>query len=387
MTYHTHIDSLKLSFNTIDSLNFVHSKSNNYMIKPISSKLNYRYSYDIYAYLGNRMIRFASIDLLHSARPIYSVLELANEALYYPCWSNILNQIVYDFKLDITIRKLELAIDINTNILKKLHTIYMKSNKLIINDLRYDFDNYGKTKFVKAQGYKHYFNNTATQYLMNDKTQTRCQYDRFENKTNEINQSSHKPYILDYLAQHLDINKTVFRFEKTLFFEDLSYSNKIYLNTSTGEILSKHHYKKLHDAFKSGYIESIEYSKMDIDFNKLEDHSYLTSLFNHFALFNHEIIIDTYTNTPHFKANYVKHYSIVKPNNRSITIANSKQHIDIFKAEFDRINQLYTIEKVDSLEVIKQRELDILFNTPIPHVRFAGHSHFEQFPNSIDWLH
>lgn len=366
--YHTHIDTLHLSFDNIDSRNYFNSASNIYKIHQTATMLNYTYSFNVYSTINNEFILFASIYHQSTVVKNYSKITMENYALYCPTWSNILNQLIYDLQLDISIRKMEIAIDTPKNILKKLHTVYMNSNKLIIKDSRYDWDNYGKTKFVKSQGYKKYFNNTATQKLFNDKTSTNSQFDRFENKTNEINQSSHKYYILDYLSDHFDTSTSIFRYEKTLFFEDLTYKNPVYLNVDSGETITKHYYEKLNNALKYNFIPGTEYSKMEIDFSRLEDPDYLTSLFNHFSLFNHEIILDTYKKTPHFKPKYVKHFNIVKPSSRSITIANSKQSITDIKAEYERINTLYTIDKVESLQAIKQKELDILFNTPIPPV-------------------
>lgn len=367
---HCHIDTLHLSFDTIDHRNYFHVKSNYYTILPITTKIDYSLSFEIYTMLNNETIHFATLHHLNSNLPKYSTLTLINYSFVHSSWSNILNHIIFDLHLDISIRKMEIAIDTNKNILKKLHTVYMKTDNLLINDSRYDFDNYGKTKFVKSQGYKNYFNHTATQYLANTKTETKSQYDRFENKRNEIDQQSNKYYIDKYLLPYFDTTLPYFRWEKTLFFEDLTYTNPVYINTSTGETLSNYMWTKLPNAIKYSYEKSIEYSKLDIDFSQLENPDYLISLFNNFSLFNHDVVFDTYKNAPHFKRTYVKKYKVVTPTVRSISIEVKKQAILTLSEEFDRINDLYIMSYDTTPEEVDIRAKDILFETHIPSMYF-----------------
>lgn len=361
--YHTHIDSLYLSFDTIDLVNFRFDLSNHYKIHPITTDEGYSNSFAVYSTFDNTMVHFATINHQRIVKPMYSTLTLSNKVLYCPSWSNVLNHLIADLRLNVQIRKIELAVDTPINILKRLHTKYMNSESLVIEDKRYEFINFGSTKKLKKYGYKKYFEDIATQRLQNVKSSTISQFDRFENKRIEIDEHSHKTYIDNYLAQYFDTS-TLYRYEKTLFFEDLTYKNDVFVNNDTGEAISAHLYDKLNSAIQYSYTKHIEYNYVDIDFSKLEDHLYLTSLFNNYALFNYDIILNTVHGIPHFAKKYVKRFKLVKPTNRSLTLANNLKTIQNIQDEFDRINNMYIIDNVSTDEINKRR-LEILFNTPI----------------------
>jgi hypothetical protein len=366
ISFYTHIDALHLSFTTIDSREYYNNKSIYYKTRQITTTEGYTDSIAIYTNIDGSTIHFATVNHSKRITPVYSTLTLKNIAFYKPGWSNILNHIIADFVLNISIRKLEISIDTDKNILKKLHTVYMKTDKFSVLDNRYEFDNYGKTKSIKSQGYKEYFNNTATQILTNNATSTNSQFDRFENKRNEIDQSSHKTYIDDFLEQHFNTSN-LYRWEKTLFFEDLTYKNPVYLNENTGEVLSKHHYKKLNNALKYNYTKHIQYNKLDIDFSQLESHNYLLSLFNHFALFNHQCIFNTDCAFV-FRPHYVKSYKAVKPSTCSISIDETDRAIQKIIAEFDSINNIFTLPSGSTIDDYKQKQIDILFSIPMPSI-------------------
>jgi len=384
--YHCHIDFIHLSFQTVDFRYFNDIESNHYKVKQITGHKDYHNTYIIYftPNTSSQASVLARVNLKHATQHEYSTITLTNEALHSLNWLDVLNTFIYDFKLNVRIRKIELATDTNTNILKKIYNNYKRGN-IKIKKKKYEFNNFGRTKNIFMHTLKYYFENLATQKLYDDTSTNRSCFDRFENKTQELIDKNHKKYILPYLSQYLDTEKTVYRFEKTIFYEDLSYSNAVYVSEITGETLSQHFYDKLLATEKMNYIKHFETSVLDIDFGRLMDSDYLISIFNHFTIFNHEIILDTFKSKSKFRAKYTKKYNIVKPNNRKIKLIENQKLLSKIHSELDHVEKIYNIQSNEYDLNPSFYDLQILFNTPIPNYCF-DYPAFSKIQNDTNGL-
>jgi hypothetical protein len=259
-------------------------------------------------------VLFGIVDLSYRFIADYSMMYILNPTFYTVGWCSALNDIIYHVGLShVRIREIELTLDTNQPIVKRF--VKKMLSKEIIFKKTYKASYYGTWDDVYKYGYEEakYHNTQYVMPLKNSKRISKRNYDRLECKSNEIFNHSSKHYINHYLSKYLDVDRPVYRFEKTLYWNDLSYKNIVYVDITAGRMISKATYNRLCDSDKRRYEKQTETSALDIDLSRLEDSKYVTSIFNHFTVFNHETILDTYKNVPLYVAKHVKQYKAVTP--------------------------------------------------------------------------
>lgn len=332
--YHSHLDKLHLSFQSIsyskfESANHPDSKIPFYF-KEVPATKDYGLGYNIYwiPSAGCVPVLYGVIDLSYRFIADYSMMYVLNPTLYTIGWSDALNDIIYHLGLShVQMREIELSIDTNQPIIKRF--VKKMLAKEIVFKETYKASYYGTWDDVYKYGYEEAkFHNT--QYIMPLKDSKRINkhnYDRFESKSNEIFNHSGKHYINRYLSKYLDVDRPVYRLEKTLYRRDLSYRDVVYVDITTGRMISKSTYNRLCDIDKRRYRIHSKTSILDVDLSRLEDSKYITSIFNHFSVFNSEIVLDTYKNVPLYDAKYVKEYKAVTPKAKKTSSAQRQKDL------------------------------------------------------------
>lgn len=339
----THLDKFHFSFQT--DLSILSSYSPNFYFQLPKSKSislydrTFIYHREIYykeSFLANPLL-IGYLNLKQALDTDYSFISLTNHFLYTNNFQNILDLLIctYNFQ-NIKIRRLELAIDTNEPILVRFINNFQK---ITINKGYYAYRFVGLDEEVNL-GYtvaKKY----STIYIktLKDKqtNKNRHRILRIENKTNELKYSK-KDYILNYLSDYLNIEKTIYRMELILTNEN---------------------------AFSNSHTKQT----VQIDFTRLTDHEYLSSVFNYYNIVRSEKILDTESNVPLFNPLFIdnkpkiKEVKIVKNNEKKIV--NDDLLIDHYKKHLlnnltdDQIASLINSISVDN----KLFSLDNLFKS------------------------
>lgn len=227
----------------------------------------------------------------------HSSIKVLNERLYTKNWNAILTLFLKTYKIiDYNYSNIEICINTN-DILTTKYINNFKNNKIRFNEKsynHYDCKDFGQTiDFITKDFSKRTF------YIYNTKKKLKVL--RIENKTNEIETSSKKNYILDYYkANGLNITKDIYRLELSLKINDIKdiISTKKYKHTTSNDAISSRQFKKLDKLERLNYsvINYVRDYKKSIDIQSLTDELFLTKLFNSFVMINYSILIKTATN-------------------------------------------------------------------------------------------
>jgi hypothetical protein len=272
-TYYSHLDKLEYSFQLksmrtiyIPNFSFKYSTNVNDFFKS-TYRSHHTISYE--STPGN----FQEIGYINSDKITlegYSYISFANWILNHQSFQDILNQLIESKQFpEIKIKKMEVAIDTTEPILFRYNKKFYFTNDLIF-DKGYAHDYYGKgdekkkllnnrKSFLGLMGNETIYIKCSTDQLTSPRIiKNKYKFVRLENKTKEIENHSHKNYIIKYLNDHIDTTKTIYRMEISIDANTLSNTrNKTYTY---------------------------------IDYTRLTDSNYLTSIFNYYSPFNHEMI-------------------------------------------------------------------------------------------------
>lgn len=299
MNYHIHLDKLELSFKTIPFLDSKYFNSSEYHISKIKTDIDYHDSYEVLYLPSNatKSMTLCYINIKHRLTISHSCICMTNKALYTANWLTVLQHLLHNLNLpSLHIKKMEIAIDSNIKFPLKYCTKYL-NDKIYYNANYTNNEYHGKMEYKKLS--KKTVADLETYYIKSNKKKG-C-YDRIENKTQELIHSQ-KNYIATYLGKYIDTSQPIYRFEKTIFSDDMSYSNTKYIEDSGVEI-SNYMYNKMSEANKLDYNKFVEVKHMNIEISQLQNSNYLTSIFTHFATFNYDAIIKLPQS--HFKVEYV----------------------------------------------------------------------------------
>ncbi len=306
--YHTHLDKFEFSFLT-KNLTLVNTSI--FKLEYTTNK-DYLFSYKVY-YHTHLLGRFHISNRLN---PDYSYFTFENYILYTSDFQNVILDLIntYDLK-NLKIKKMEISIDTNQPLILRFMKKYY--DDMITFNKNYDYFYFGAGKNRKKHGLKKAMK-YETVYIKSeaDKPKTsRNRIMRIENKTNEINDISNKNYIINYLNNKgLDTNKDIYRMELILTNDNTLKNRKTNQTTI-------------------------------IDFSRLTDSDYLTSIFNFYSVFDHSQIIDTRTSISIFKPEYADSIT-VKRGKRSneIEIINNELNFNHIKVNIDKITDIKTLQ-------------------------------------------
>lgn len=355
--YYTHVDKLQLKFQTINFQYFFDNTDGHFQIKPTNKNSDYQFTFEILFIPSGSLVPVVlcviNLGYIHNTQ--HSCIILANYALYTQNWLPTLLIMIDSLNLPrVFIKEIEIAKDTNTEITVKYARQYI--NDKITYKKNYDDPTFFGTMKLLKKSTKNQLRNLT--YYIKHPSKKRNN-DRIECKTNEIHDKSKKFYIFDYLADHIDTTKTIYRFEKTLLSCDLTHKNRVYVS-KYGEVITATAYSKLNEVEKTDYISRTETSHLDIDFNKLTDPLYLDSVFEHFAIFNYAAILPPSKAIKIFKACFVKTYSTRPKKIIPSNVIDTKR-----QSEIRHHIKLLQTELVYCSSNILKAKMDILFNTSI----------------------
>lgn len=317
--YYTHVDLLSIAFSDTDLISlpnpfFLVEQTNNILLE--ENKFTYHYLIKYKTPSTSKYIIIGRANLIKKLDKSFSVIQFKNKILYDIDFQEIIDKLVYTYKFEnLRVNALDIAIDTCEILTLKFNKNYNK-DKLKF-DPKYKSYYFGDTEFRRMHGYKGAIK-YETFYIKTEKDRydpnTRNRKMRIEHKSNEIALNSRKDYIYPFLSSKLDIYRDIYRIELSL----KNYNS--FYNTNTK--------KTIH-----------------FDFGRVTDPIYLTSVFNYFSTFNHELILDTHKNVPKFNPTYYKLPSKAKKDNTPYTFI---------------LEKLNKIQKMEHLEaIIKETELQI----------------------------
>lgn len=307
--YIAHLDKLEFSFSTKNPTTIITST---FKLEYTTQK-DYYFSYKVY-YHNHYIGKFHITNRLH---PDYSYFVFENYVLYSTDFQNIISDLIYTYGLDnIKIKKMEIAIDTNQPLTQRFIKKY--NNDMITFNKGYDYYYFGAASNRKKYGLKNAMK-YETIYLKSDsdsEKKPRNKTIRLENKTNEINHSN-KNYILNCLnIKGLDITKDIYRMELTLTNDNALKNRKTNQTTL-------------------------------IDFTRLTDSEYLTSIFNYYSVFDHSQIIDTYINIPKFTPIYTDNIPVKRgKRSKEIENINNELALNYITANIDEITDVQILTKL-----------------------------------------
>nr|WP_315240217.1 hypothetical protein [uncultured Flavobacterium sp.] len=278
--YYTHIDLLSIAFSATDLIShhnpfFLVEQTNNILFEEDKFTYHYLIKYKITSTSEYKVI--ARAHLIKKLDKSFNVIQFTNEILYNIYFQDIIDKLLCTYKFEnIRVNTLDIAIDTSEILTLKFNKQY--NNGKLKFDPKYKSYYFGDQEFRRMYGYKGAIKN-ETFYIKTEKDRydpnSRNRKMRIEHKTNEIALSSHKDYIYSFLSDKLDISKAIYRIE-----------------------LSLKNYNSFYDTNKKRSIL--------FDFSRVTDATYLTSVFNYFSTFSHELILDTHKNVPKFLPTYYK---------------------------------------------------------------------------------
>jgi len=315
--YYTHVDLLSIAFSTTNLIShhnpsFVVEQTNNTCFG--ESKFHYHYLIKYKIPLTTKYIIIAKAHLHKKLVKNFSVIQFENEILYNDSFQEIIDNLLdtYEFE-NLRVNTLDIAID-TCEILTLKFNKKLNNNKLKF-DSRYKAYYFGDHESRQLHGCKGaikfetcYIKTEKDRYNLNSRSRKM----RIEHKTNEILLNSKKEYIYPFLSSVLDISKPIYRIE-----------------------ISLKNYNSFFDANKKISIQ--------FDFSKVTDSDYLTSVFNYFSTFNHELILDTHNKIPKFVPIYYNLPAKAKKVNIPYTFIieklNKQQNLEHLKAVIEEANQ------------------------------------------------
>lgn len=375
--YHTHWDKLEYSFNyehfninkfNISNFRFQHAKN---CKDDFGKDYNFQYNLEYQFAPGNyQTIAYVNLDLIRHRN--YSYFAYTNKFLHNPLFQTIHNTIMESHQFpSIQFKKGELAIDTTDPIIYKFFKEYkLKNIKL---DRNFGCDYYGNLDkrfeamlqnngILKSMLLETYYIKASKDSLTSQSTiRNRSKYIRLHNKTDEINEHSQKHYITKYLSKYIDTSKDVNRMELCFAADNL-------YNSRTKKITQ-------------------------FDHTRMTDSDYLTSIFNHYSMFNHCKIINTYRNIPVFepvqvdrivipkqksvtqtliRKNALLHVNILKEHvfklmleNTTNPTSNNKSDMEYYKEQYERELWFYEYPLTD-LAILELVRIDKLFDCAVP---------------------
>lgn len=276
LNYYTHLDKLTLSFTNAD----FETATPDFYLKltnevPAYAK-DYYTNYAIYltVSLEDRSVMIGYFHKGLKLHPNILILAFNQEILYNPDFQNIFDNLRSTFALsNLKINTYEIAVDTNQPLTLRYEKSYMSGKIKMKSNYKSSYSGNHEDRLINGS-------KTALKYetkYVRPKTKgAKGRIVKIYHKSSELRVNSYKvPYIISYLESNgLDIKKPIYRME-----------------------LSGNNNNTFYKAHRSQTIA--------VDLSRLTDTVYLTSIFNHFSVFDHSQIIDTKTGVPAFMISYV----------------------------------------------------------------------------------
>lgn len=323
--YYTHVDLLSIAFSETNLIS--HTNCLFLLEQTNIPSQEYKFtSHYLIKYKIPSTSEYTIIAKVHWHKKLdksFSIIQFTNEILYNMYFQDIVDKLLKTYKFEnLRVNALDIAIDTTEILTLKFNKLYNK-DKLKF-DPKYKSFYFGSCELRKENGYKSAIK-YETFYIKTEKDRyvqdTRNRKMRIENKSNEIEHNSKKYYIYDFLRSKLDISRDIYRIE-----------------------LSLKNYNSFYDTNKKRSIS--------FDFTRVNDTVYLTSIFNHFSTFNHELILDTHKSVPKFLPTYSNLYPKSKKVNKSYDFILNKLNKIRKQEHFEAVikEAIYQIECLNRTE-------------------------------------
>lgn len=322
--YYTHLDKLTLSFT---QANF-NATTSLFLLEVTNDVPDYAkdyYSHYAIHYRLNDDGFYTRVAYFHKGlklHPNILILAFEKETLYKQNFQDIFDQLRSVFELaNLKINTYEIAIDTNEPLTLRYEKLYksgqikMKSNyKSAYSGDHEDRVNYGLKKALKYE----------TKYIKPRLKKSKGRAIKIYHKTNELKTNTYKSaYTSSYLQLNgINMSKPIYRME---------------LNGNNNNSFYKPHRNQT----------------IALDLNRLTDSVYLTSVFNHFSVFDHSHIIDTKTGVPGFVVAYVdniprvfkekdNYNKIIENINENLRIEHYKAIINEYQTKLHELTYVYS---------------------------------------------
>lgn len=317
--YYTHFDKLTLSF-TQANFNAITSL---FLLEATNDVPDYAkdyYSHYAIHYRSTDDGVYTMVAYFHKGlklHPNILILAFEQRTLYNQNFQDIFDQLRLAFELaNLKTNTYEIAIDTNQSLTLRYEKLYMsakiKMKSNYMSSYSGDHEDRINNGLKKALKYE-------TKYVKPRQKKSKGRIIKIYHKTNELKTNIYKSaYTLCYLQSNgINISKPIYRME-------LSGNNN---NT---------------------FYKAHRNQTIALDLNRLTDSVYLTSVFNHFSVFDHSHIIDTKTGIPAFVITYVDNIprvfrekddynKIIENINENLLIEHYKAIINEYQAKLDEL--------------------------------------------------
>lgn len=272
--------SLQTDLSRVD-INFLETQFKRHYKRDViilkSNNVNNNYIYNYVLLYKNEEIATLDIVQRQSNNKDLHRINVYNSCQYQK--QQLIDEFLKKFheNFDYKVVGLEIAIDSNINFYSKLNRLYKKDALRFVGN--YDLYKYGKEEKKNEDleytyyMYKNIKNTKAFKKTDNIKM-------RAENKTIEIDESSNKYYIKDYLKQYLDTSKDIYRLELLIYNKAFVKSKDTRYYNQSGDYVTAYKKKNYPEKYKDYTTKNIVEKRIDFDISKTFNSSYLTDFFN-----------------------------------------------------------------------------------------------------------